>query len=66
MRSRQKSLILLLVAALATCADQAGFASTRPEHAQHAMVVSAQELASHAGVEIMQAGGNAIDAAVAT
>ena len=66
MRSPYKSLILLLVAALATCADQAGFASTRPEHAQHAMVVSAQELASHAGVEIMQAGGNAIDAAVAT
>src|ERR1700755_3480937 len=37
-----------------------------PEHAQHAMVVSMQELASQAGVEVMRAGGNAIDAAVAT
>jgi gamma-glutamyltranspeptidase / glutathione hydrolase len=37
-----------------------------PEHAQHAMVVSVHELASQAGVEVMKAGGNAIDAAVAT
>jgi gamma-glutamyltranspeptidase/glutathione hydrolase len=66
MQSPYKSLILLLVVALATCADRAAFASTRPEHAQHAIVVSAQELASRAGVEMMQAGGNAIDAAVAT
>src|SRR6202522_121286 len=66
MRFRYKPLILLLRAAAVFCSAGRAFSSPQPVHAQHGMVVSVHELASKAGVEMMQAGGNAVDAAVAT
>ncbi|MBV8208286.1 MAG: gamma-glutamyltransferase [Acidobacteria bacterium] len=51
---------LLLVFAV-----HASAAPMRPAHGQHAMVSSVHELASQAGVTVLQQGGNAVDAAVA-
>ena len=42
------------------------FMDEQPVRAQHGMVVTVHHLASDAGVEVLRAGGNAIDAAVAT
>ncbi|MDA1234974.1 MAG: gamma-glutamyltransferase, partial [Acidobacteria bacterium] len=58
MRVRLGSL-LLVVALLAPAATR------EPVHARKAMVVSAEPHATRVGVDVLQSGGNAVDAAVA-
>jgi gamma-glutamyltranspeptidase / glutathione hydrolase len=46
--------------------ESADYLQEQPVRTKHAMVVSIHHLASDAGVEVLQKGGNAVDAAVAT
>ena len=55
----------LLAAALTACFVDARAASQPPVAAENGIVVTAQHLATHVGVDVLKDGGNAVDAAVA-
>lgn len=61
MKSRFVLVTLLVVAAVGPA-----FTSSEPLRATHGMVVSQNAIASKVGVDVLKAGGNAVDAAVAT
>ena len=59
-----KSFVLLISLVMATASFGEG--GRTPLRVKNGIVTSASRLASQAGVDAMQAGGNAVDAAIAT
>ena len=51
---------------LASSLPTVNLTARQPEHARHAMVVTQEPLAADVGLRVLQAGGNAMDAAVAS
>jgi gamma-glutamyltranspeptidase/glutathione hydrolase len=58
--------IPLLVSAQQGATSSLAYRDEQPVRARHGMVVSVHHLASDAGLDVLRAGGNAVDSAVAT
>src|ERR1700683_1628750 len=56
---------LAWVSGLVLCVPALPMWAAQPVHARHAMVVTVEQHATDAGIAVLEAGGNAVDAAVA-
>lgn len=66
MRRSLLSLALILLAGIAGAAAQSSIPPVQPVAARNGMVVAQEMIAARVGADILKAGGNAVDAAVAT